>query len=73
MHGYNERSRISSAPSYKSRHLSKFPGRDQPSIFDVKELNYRVRKGNGWDLFANGTDKKTKNRETMKWGGSELF
>ncbi len=41
-----------------SRHLSEFPGRDQPSILDVKELNYRVREGNGWNLFAIGTDKE---------------
>ena len=38
------------------RHLSNFPGRHQPSIFDVKELNCRVRNGNGWDLFAISTD-----------------
>lgn len=29
-----------------------FPGRYQPSIFDTKELNYRVRYGNGCDLFV---------------------
>lgn len=41
----------------KSRHRTNFPGRDQPSIFVVKELNCRVRKGNGWDLFAICTGK----------------
>ena len=34
------------------RQLSTFPGSRPPSIIDVKELNFRVRDGNGWDLFA---------------------
>ena len=38
------------------RHLSIFPGRRQPSIFDVKELNFCVRNGNRWNLFAISTD-----------------
>ena len=38
------------------RHRSIFPGRRQPSIFDVHELNCRVRDGNGWDLMAIDTD-----------------
>ena len=40
----------------KCRRLSIFPGRRQPSIFDVKELNFCVRNGNRWDLFAINTD-----------------
>ena len=34
------------------RQLSTFPGSLPPSIIDVKELNFRVRDGNGWVLFA---------------------
>ena len=33
-----------------------FPGRFQPSIFGVDELNYRVRDGNGWTLNVINTD-----------------
>ena len=29
-----------------------FPGSYPPSIISAEELNYRVRNGNGWDLFA---------------------
>ena len=49
-----------------SRHLSNFPGRHQPSIFDVKELNCRVRNGNGWDLFAISTDWETEHEENAR-------
>ena len=38
------------------RHLSIFPGRHQPSIFDVYELNFCVRNGNRWSLIAINTD-----------------
>ena len=38
------------------RHCSIFPGRHQPSIFDDKELNFRVRNGYGWFLFSINTD-----------------
>ena len=31
-------------------HLSIFPGRLHPSIFDTNELNFRVRYGNGCTL-----------------------
>ena len=34
------------------RQRSIFPGSCPPSIFDAKELNFRVRYGNGWDLLA---------------------
>ena len=34
------------------RQRSIFPGSCPPSIVDAKELNYRVRYGNGWDLLA---------------------
>ena len=34
------------------RQLSTFPGSLPPSIIDVKELNFRVRDGNGWFLLA---------------------
>ena len=34
------------------RQRSTFPGSRPPSIIDAKELNYRVRDGNGWDLLA---------------------
>ncbi|SBV93712.1 hypothetical protein KL86CLO1_10416 [uncultured Eubacteriales bacterium] len=33
-----------------------FPGRLQPSIFGVSELNFRVRDGNGWTLATINTD-----------------
>ena len=33
-----------------------FPGSFPPSIFGTKELNYRVRDGNGWTLFVINTD-----------------
>ena len=33
-----------------------FPGRLQPSIFGVGELNCRVRDGNGWTLTAINTN-----------------
>ena len=35
-----------------------FPGRFQPSIFGVNELNYRVRDGNGWTLITINTDSR---------------
>ena len=38
------------------RQLSTFPGSRPPSIIDVKELNFRVRDGNGWGLFAIATE-----------------
>ena len=41
---------------FQCRHLSIFPGRHQPSIFDVYELNYCVRNGNRWNLIAINTD-----------------
>ena len=31
-------------------HLSIVPGRRQPSIFDINELNFCVRDGNRWTL-----------------------
>ena len=34
------------------RQRSIFPGSHPPSIIDVKELNFRVRNGNGWILLA---------------------
>ena len=40
----------------RCRHLSIFPGRHQPSIFDVYELNFCVRNGNRWNLIAINTD-----------------
>ena len=40
----------------KYRHLFTFPGRLQPSIINVNELNFRVRNGNGCDLIAISTD-----------------
>ena len=39
----------------KRRHLSIFPGRRQPSIFDASELNFCVRDGNRWILTAINT------------------
>ena len=38
------------------RHWFSFPGRRQPSIINVSELNFRVRNGNGCDLTAISTD-----------------
>ena len=38
------------------RQLPTFPGRYQPSIISVTELNYRVRDGNGCDLCAIATE-----------------
>ena len=40
----------------ESRHRLIFPGRLQPSIFSTRELNYRVRNGNGWILAVIDTD-----------------
>ncbi len=37
-------------------HLSIFPGRHQPSIFDTSELNFRVRNGNGCTLAVINTN-----------------
>ena len=37
------------------RHRPIFPGRHQPSIVSVNELNYRVRNGNGCTLITNNT------------------
>ena len=34
------------------RQRSIFPGSHPPSIVDAKELNFRVRYGNGWSLLA---------------------
>ena len=33
-----------------------FPGSCPPSIFGTRELNYRVRDGNGWTLSVINTD-----------------
>ena len=33
-----------------------FPGGLPPSIFGAEKLNYRVRDGNGWTLFAINTN-----------------
>ena len=33
-----------------------FPGSCPPSIFSTRELNYRVRDGNGWTLSVINTD-----------------
>lgn len=33
-----------------------FPGSYPPSIFSTRELNYRVRDGNGWTLSVINTD-----------------
>ena len=41
-----------SVPPSQFRQLSIFPGGCPPSIFDAKELNFRVRYGNGWGLLA---------------------
>ena len=38
------------------RQLPTFPGRYQPSIISVTELNYRVRDGYGCDLCAIATE-----------------
>ena len=40
----------------KCRRRLIFPGGCPPSIFSTEELNYRVRDGNGWTLFAIDTD-----------------
>ena len=40
-----------------------FPGGDPPSIVGTRELNYRVRDGNGWTLSVINTDYDC-NRET---------
>ena len=40
----------------KYRRRPAFPGRCQPSILGAKELNFRVRNGNGWTLLAITTD-----------------
>ena len=40
----------------KCRRRLIFPGGCPPSIFSAEELNYRVRDGNGWTLFAIDTD-----------------
>ena len=40
----------------KCRRRLIFPGGYPPSIFSAEELNYRVRDGNGWTLFAIDTD-----------------
>ena len=37
------------------RHRPIFPGRRQPSIVSVNELNYRVRNGNGCTLITINT------------------
>ena len=42
--------RISSDFWFRQRSI--FPGSHPPSIFDAEELNFRVRDGNGWVLFA---------------------
>ena len=44
-----------------------FPGRYQPSILSDRELNYRVRNGNGWNLKAIDTGKIYGKRSI--WGG----
>ena len=43
----------SSVSSFRRRSI--FPGSCPPSIVDAKELNFRVRDGNGWDLLAKTT------------------
>ncbi len=40
---------------YLCRHRLIFPGRHQPSIVSVNELNYRVRNGNGCTLITINT------------------
>ena len=40
----------SSVSSFRRRSI--FPGSCPPSIVAAKELNFRVREGNGWDLLA---------------------
>ena len=37
---------------YGIRRRPTFPGRVQPSIIGAEELNFCVRDGNRWDLFA---------------------
>ena len=41
---------MNDSPQIGCRHLPIFPGRHRPSILGVKELNFRVRNGNGWTL-----------------------
>ena len=41
---------------FKFRHRPIFPGRFQPSIVGTAELNYCVRDGNRWDLYAIDTE-----------------
>ena len=49
----NKKRRIlNDSPQIECRHLPIFPGRHRPSILGVKELNFRVRNGNGWNLLA---------------------
>ena len=43
---------FNSSAFIKFRQLLTFPGSHPPSIIDVKELNFRVRYGNGWILLA---------------------
>ena len=45
--------RISSDFWFRQR--STFPGSHPPSIINAEELNFRVRNGNGWILFAIAT------------------
>ena len=43
---------IGHRPANSFRQRSTFPGSLPPSIIDAKELNFRVRHGYGWFLFA---------------------
>ena len=43
--------RLTNGPN-EFRQLTTFPGSRPPSIIVVKELNFRVRDGNGWVLLA---------------------
>ncbi len=57
------------AKKRKSRHWYNFPGRRRPSIVYAKELNFCVRNGNRWDLFAINTGylkMNIKNTRTLK-------
>ena len=40
------------AGKYKIRQRPTFPGSLPPSIIGAIELNFRVRDGNGWNLYA---------------------
>ena len=56
---------------FRFRRRSTFPGSCPPSIIDVKELNFRVRDGNGCDLLAIATgssifDRHSKLNNTKK-------